>query len=115
MRRSLTRRGSRSGGRATRRRGAAQLKLDQPRQHRVVDRLAVEQALALDADLAQQIREQLAAGAQPLHLHRRILLDVVEEVLKGRLDPEVHLPLVRNDAVRLSSARSPAVRRSALP
>ena len=99
MRRSLTSRGSRSGGRATLGDGTTQLKLDEPRQHRVVHRLAVEQALALNADFAQEVGEELPAGPRPPHLHGGIFLHVVEEVLKRGLDPEVHLLLVRDDPV----------------
>ena len=42
---------------------------------------------------------------RPCALHLRILLHVVEEVLERRLDPEVHLLLVRDDAVVLGQRR----------
>ena len=115
MRRSLTSRGSRSGGRATLGDGAAQLKLEEPRQHRVVNRLSVDQSLALNADFTQQVRQELPAGPRAPHLDGGILLHVVEEVLKRRLDPEVHLPLVRNDPVPVPSTRCQAARPPAVP
>ncbi len=63
-----------------RRERATELEVDEPRQHRIVGRLPVQDPLALNVDLAQQVGEQLAAGAQTLDLGGRILLNVVEEV-----------------------------------
>ena len=50
-------------------------------------------------DYAQEIREQQATRAQAPDHHSRLLLHVVEKVLKGRFDPLVHRLLVRNDAI----------------
>ena len=99
MRRSLTSLGSRSAGRDRARSGSTELKADQPRQHRVFDRLTAQHPLPLDVDFAQQIGEQQPAGSQTLDLHGRILLHVVEEMLERRLDPQIHLRLVGNHAV----------------
>src|SRR4029078_13513069 len=92
-----------------RRRRTTHLQLHESRPHGVFNRRAVEHTLPFDADLAQEIREQLPARAQPLRLDHWILLHVVEEMLKGRFDPEVHLLLVRDDPVRF---REPGLERS---